>query len=214
MKEKKTNDLGEIASYYTQKLRKFGPNPEGVDWKDEDAQNKRFEQLTRILNQATPDFSVNELGCGYGALLTHLQRNFPLLGSYSGVDISRDMVLTAQNNFGELRKSEFREGSRLQRVADYSFASGVFNVKLSSTDDAWESHVWESIENLSEHSRIGFAINFLTCHSDRKRMDKNLYYPDPSEILKKIIQNFSRDVELIHGHGVFQFTILVSKERS
>ena len=60
--------LKEVSDYYSEKLAEHGNTPKGVDWNGEESQVLRFEQLTKVIHQGTV-FSVNDYGCGYGALL-------------------------------------------------------------------------------------------------------------------------------------------------
>src|SRR3569833_1757886 len=96
----KADLLDEIANYYSEKLAQHGETPRGVDWNGEESQFLRFEQQSKIV--AYPNFfSLNVLGCGYGALLEVIANNFQAF-SYLGIDVSVDMVQAAiqrhQNN--------------------------------------------------------------------------------------------------------------------
>jgi len=55
----------DVANYYSAKLAEHGETPCGVDWNGEESQLLRFEQLIKII-QSSKQFSVNDLGCGYG----------------------------------------------------------------------------------------------------------------------------------------------------
>lgn len=63
--------LSEVANYYTDKLAQHGETPRGVDWNGTESQVLRFEQLGKILPAS--GFSLNDLGCGYGALLDYFK---------------------------------------------------------------------------------------------------------------------------------------------
>ncbi|MBV5304836.1 MAG: hypothetical protein JZU70_11665 [Chlorobium sp.] len=66
------NDLlTEVAEYYTTKLAEHGETPRGVDWNGEESQTLRFEQLCKIID-TSKHFSINDIGCGYGALYDYL----------------------------------------------------------------------------------------------------------------------------------------------
>ena len=67
--------LSAVASYYSEKLAQHGQTPQGADWNSEESQTLRFEQLTKVIIPGRP-FSVNDLGCGYGALYDYLRNNF------------------------------------------------------------------------------------------------------------------------------------------
>ena len=72
MESKKADLLTDIASYYSEKLAEYGDKPQGVDWNGEESQIIRFEQLCKLINHEISIFSLNDLGCGYGALLDYL----------------------------------------------------------------------------------------------------------------------------------------------
>ena len=73
MENNKTSLLDEVATYYAEKLAEHGDTPRGVDWNGEESQKVRFAQLCKIIESKTPNFSLNDLGCGYGALLDYLR---------------------------------------------------------------------------------------------------------------------------------------------
>ena len=83
---KELNDiLDEVADYYTGKLEAHGCTPGGVDWNGEESQVLRFEQLCRIIPDAG-SFSINDLGCGYGALYEYLKPRYVDF-DYRGIDV-------------------------------------------------------------------------------------------------------------------------------
>lgn len=72
MRENEINLISEVADYYADKLARYGDTPRGVDWNGEESQRLRFDNLCRIIDRDT-DFSLNDLGCGYGALSDFLK---------------------------------------------------------------------------------------------------------------------------------------------
>ena len=81
------------ARYYGEKLRQFGAVPRGVDWKSEESQRLRFVQLLRLIDEREMA-SVNDYGCGYGALSDYLRaRGFR--GRYVGFDVAKPMIAAA-----------------------------------------------------------------------------------------------------------------------
>ena len=198
--------LGAIGRYYSGKLAAHGASPRGVDWNSSESQQLRFKQLARICG-AEARFSLNDIGCGYGALFDHLCG----LGKecdYLGVDISEAMIAKA----GALHPGcRFAVGERAGRVADYSVASGIFSVRLSTGDDAWLAHILRTLDQLDAESGRGFAFNCLTRHSDPDLMREDLYYADPARLLDHCKTRFSRNVALLHDYGLYEFTMLVRK---
>ena len=62
-----------VQEYYDEKIRTHGPTARGVDWKSAESQQLRFAQLVRVIDSSRP-FTVNDFGCGYGALLDYLKQ--------------------------------------------------------------------------------------------------------------------------------------------
>lgn len=201
--------LQEVAEYYSSKLGEHGVSPRGVDWNSEESQRLRFMQLTKII-QHQKKFSLIDLGCGYGALFHYLKeywRDF----SYLGCDVSADMVLAARRHIGTKANANFILGSEPPEVADYSVASGIFNVRLGRSDAEWYEYLLATLDVLDRSSRTGFAFNCLTSWSDTEKKRDYLYYADPAALFSICKQRYSRHIALLHDYGLYEFTILVRK---
>src|SRR5437867_12824363 len=86
----------DIGRYYTKKILRHGPTAAGVDWSCTLTQELRFVQLLKLCDFGTP-FSINDVGCGYGALLSFLGRRYRRAKiDYWGVDISLQMIEEAR----------------------------------------------------------------------------------------------------------------------
>lgn len=201
--------LRRVAEYYSEKLAKFGATPLGVDWNSADSQRLRFAQLSLLLPQSRP-FSINDLGCGYGALLEFLaERGCDV--DYRGFDVSPDMIRAASERHRERRQAAFFQGARPASPADYSVASGIFNVRSGFTDAEWTDYVDATLDELNRGSRCGFAFNCLTLYSDPERRRPDLYYADPCRFFDQCMRRFGPWVSLLHDYGLYEFTIIVRK---
>lgn len=203
--------LQEVAEYYSGKLGEHGVSPRGVDWNGEEGQRLRFTQLSKII-QRQQGFSINDLGCGYGALFDYLN-NYYADFSYTGCDVSADMVLAAENRLGTKASAHFFVGSEPPEVADYGIASGIFNVRLERSDDEWHEYLVATLDILDRTSRTGFAFNCLTSWSDTDKKRDYLYYANPAALFDLCKRRYSRHVALLHDYGLYEFTMLVRKER-
>jgi SAM-dependent methyltransferase len=210
MQNKRSDLLAEVAEYYSSKLARYGATPRGVDWNGEESQTLRFEQLRMIINTSKP-FSVNDLGCGYGAFYDFLAERYDSF-SYSGIDVSESMILAAQQRHREKGQARFVLSSEPEQVADYGVASGIFNVRLRRSDDEWRSFLEATLDVFDRTSRVGFAFNCLTSYSDADKMRDYLYYADPCALFDICKRRYSRNVALLHDYGLYEFTILVKKE--
>lgn len=201
--------LQDVARYYSAKLAEHGQTPRGVDWNGEESQALRFAQLCRLLPEAGA-FSVNDLGCGYGAFLEYLSARHAQF-SYVGWDVSSDMVNAARQRCVGMRHASFEIGASPAKAADYGIASGIFNVKLDHAAEHWREYVHETLDALDRSSTRGFAFNCLTSYSDADRMRSHLHYADPCELFDHCKRRYSRNVALLHDYGLYEFTILVRK---
>ncbi len=205
-----TNLLEEVANYYSKKLAEYGVTPRGVDWNSEEGQKVRFEQLCKIIGPKSSNFSLNDLGCGYGALLDYL-RNKHANCTYIGVDVSSEMIKVAKQLYAVTDQARFITSAEPDEVADYGVASGIFNVRLGRSDAEWFDYLQANLDVLDRTSSLGFAFNCLTSYSDEDKKRDYLYYADPCRLFDMCKRRYSRQVALLHDYGLYEFTILVRK---
>jgi len=209
MLEKKTDLLTEVADYYSEKLAQHGETARGVDWNGEESQELRFEQLCKIID-GRRQFSLNDLGCGYGALNDFLAACYSGF-SYSGIDVSEGMIKAAEQRPRARSQARFVLASEPDGVADYGVASGIFNVRLGRSDAEWRAYLEATLDILDRTSRLGFSFNCLTSYSDAEKMRDYLHYADPCALFDLCKRRYSRNVALLHDYGLYEFTILVRK---
>jgi SAM-dependent methyltransferase len=197
-----------VGAYYSEKLKRHGTAPRGVDWSSTASQFLRFAQLVKICDVSRP-FSLNDFGCGYGALLAYLaDRHASAEVAYRGIDIAPDMIAAARHRWRQVPRAEFAVGSGCGRVADYSIASGVFNVRLGWPLAAWEAYVESILSDLHASSRIGFGVNFMSPLAD-EAAGENLYRAKPERWIGFCRDRLGCDVEHVAGYGLPEFTLLV-----
>ncbi len=201
--------LSEVADYYSAKLAAHGETPCGVDWNGEDSQLLRFKQLSKVIEQPQ-GFSINDLGCGYGALFDYLDAHYQDF-AYNGCDVSDDMIHAANARYSSNHNTRFAVASEPAGVADYGIASGIFNVRLGRNDAEWSDYLEATINVLYHSSQRAFAFNCLTSYSDTGKMRDYLYYADPCHWFDLCKRRYSPHVALLHDYGLYEFTILVRK---
>lgn len=198
--------LSQVKKYYSEKIRTHGPTARGVDWNSQESQQLRFTQLLKLIDHDGA-FTVNDFGCGYGALADYLKRNGYNF-RYTGFDISPEMTASAK----ELNPDMDFIGDKAElREADYTLASGIFNVKLNTLDEDWTNYMMGVLDTINSLSKIGFAFNALTKYSDAEFMRGDLYYADPLFFFDHCKTRYSRFVALLHDYQLYEFTILVRK---
>jgi SAM-dependent methyltransferase len=201
-----------VASYYSARLAEHGATARGVDWNGTYSQELRFAQLLRVLDDPGQSFSMNDVGCGYGALADFLCRTGYHF-EYVGYDVSNAMIEAARKRHQHTASVRFADADAAlsPTPAEYTVASGIFNVKLDVDVERWQAYVIDAIERIAAASQRGFAFNMLTAYSDPERMRPNLYYADPSFYFDYCMRAFGRRVALLHDYELFEFTLIVKR---
>lgn len=198
-----------VAEYYTRKVQEWGPTPQGVDWNSRESHEIRIEQLLKICDRSG-FFSLNDLGCGYGALYGYMiERKYDF--EYHGYDLSEAMIEKAHTSYKNADNCHFTQSDVLEE-ADYTTACGLFNVKMDVDPKNWEEYVLEVLEKIDRASRRGFAFNIQTRYSDPEHMKDHLYYADPCFYFDFCKNKFSKHVALLHDYPLYEFSILVRKD--
>jgi SAM-dependent methyltransferase len=198
------------VEHYADKWSRHGATPLGVDWNGEASQVLHFEQLLRLAEPGAR-FTANDLGCGYGALLDHLDRRGGCAG-FRGYDVNESMIRAARERTAGRTDASFEVLAAPDRPADYGFASGIFTLRLGRSDAECQRQMFETLDALDRTSTRGFAFNCLTSYSDVDRMRDYLYYPDPCAVFDRCKRRHSSNVALLHDYGLYAFTVLVRKD--
>lgn len=202
----------DINKFYDQNLQSHGNTAQGVGWKNQEAQQVRFGQLLKLLTDRN-GFSVNDLGCGTGDFAQYLFSNGFASFEYTGYDMLEKMVQIASNIYKDEPGCTFKQitGAADMAEADYTVASGIFNIRYELTNEEWLPYIIQTITQMNASSRKGFAFNALTSYSDADKMQPYLYYSDPLYLFDYCKKHFSRNVALLHDYNQYDFTILVRK---
>lgn len=199
--------LNSIEDLYTKNLDKYGKKSSSVGWLKQDEQTLRFEKLLGCFNTNNLE-SLNDLGSGYGAVLDYLAEKNIKLTNYNAYDISEAM-LDNIDVYDGININKFKN-KFIETAADYSIASGIFNVKFDSTDAEWQKNMLTTLDNLNAFSRKGFSFNVLTSYVDYK--EPHLYYADPCFFFDYCKKHFSKKVTLIHDYPLWEWSLVVIKE--
>ena len=210
MLNQKSDLLKEVADYYGEKLLHYGETPQGVDWNGEFGQQARFNELCKLID-GCGEFSVNDLGCGYGAMKDFLQQRYGDVFRYCGIDISPEMIAAARKRSNGDARTRFVCMALPDQVADFGVASGIFNVRQQRPDAEWREYIESTLDELNRTSLKGFTFNCLTSYSDEEKKQSHLFYADPLYFFDLCKRRYSRNVALLHDYGLYEFTILVRK---
>lgn len=207
--------LGQVEQYYSKKILTYGPTPLGVDWSCVPTQEMRFVQLLKICesdNAFAAAMRLNDVGCGYGALLAFLgKRHRKKTIDYMGLDVSPAMIAHAQKRWKNRALTSFQVASSGFRMADYAVASGIFNVKLTQPTALWEQMIAQTLDDMHATSQRGFAVNFLSPMPDGAPRIPELYCAPPDIWRSYCQQTLGAQVEVVTGYGLREYTLLVRK---
>ena len=201
-----------LNKYFSEKLISFGATPQGVDYNGAEAQERRFEQLVRVINASRP-FTVIDYGSGYGAMFDFLQKKGWQF-EYHGIDLIEEMVLAGRAAHKDFPHAHFTTNESEVPQADYLLAGAIFNIKLDASYEDWQDFVVKTLRRMNALCSKGFSFNMLTRYSDADRMAQrpDLFYGDPLFFFDLCKRKFSRNVALLHDYGLYDFTILVRKD--
>lgn len=200
-----------IAEHYEKRLARFGALAQGVLWRNAEGQKLRFDVLVRIFEPGDRHggITVNDLGCGYGAFFDYLKGRPVMAGSrYTGYDICAAMVETATGRIHDPR-ARFVHSAAATETADYSFASGTFNLKADVEAGPWNAYVKASLADLWRRTNKGLAFNMLSVTSTRR--EEGLYYADGAEFLEFCAATLSRNAVLADDYPLREWTIFVRR---
>jgi SAM-dependent methyltransferase len=199
-----------VERHYSGTVARHGATAFGVDWSCVPTQELRFVQLLKLCDFARP-FSINDVGCGYGALLGFLGRRHRGTSiDYLGVDLSEQMIAHAHRMWIRHRKASFEVAAQSTRTADYSVASGIFNVKLSVPEARWIRFIERSLDDIHATSNRGFAVNFLASLARGTLGKAELYRTDAKTWATYCRKRYRAKVEVLANYGMREFTLLVS----
>ncbi len=202
----------DVASYYGEKVLRHGATPLGVDWTCVPTQQLRFVQLLKVV-QPGGFFTLNDIGCGYGALLAFMrQRRRARDFDYLGIDLAPAMIDAARALHGHRRNARFACGSTPSRMADYSVASGIFNVRLGHDDAAWRELVAKTLRTLAARSARAFAVNFLGAVPADVTSPRELYRANPGEWQSWCESELGWRCDVLRDYGMREFTLHCFRE--
>lgn len=199
--------LKPLAGIFDRRIAEWGATARGVYWRNEQGQRLRFEVLARILDQDHAPFTVNDLGCGYGAFFDFLAPQFEdRLAGFTGYDIAPLMIAEAKARIKDPR-AQFVRSAVATEEADYSFVSGTFNMCLKAKPADWAAYIEDSLVQLFGKTRKVMAFNMLNGTGIARG---DLYYADPARFVL-FCQKLGKKVQLAVDYPLLEWTIFVHR---
>jgi SAM-dependent methyltransferase len=200
-----------VVRAYERRLSRYGPTAQGVFWKNQEWQLRRYAILEDIFDDMAQagGITIHDFGCGYGSLFEYLADKAVMKRSrYIGTDMSQGMIDAAKARHADPR-GEFVHGMSAHEIADYTIVSGTYNMHMGADAEEWVEYTQASLKQLWQHTRRGLAFNMLRDDTDVHYA--GLYYADPVRFLTFVRESLSPEAEVIFDPPLPDFTIFVRR---
>jgi SAM-dependent methyltransferase len=190
-----------VLDFYGERWREFGYDTRSLGIGSRASQEERFRVLAAIGD--LQGASVLDVGCGFGDLLTYLERK-DVSVRYTGIDIQSSFVEEARRRNP---RSEFVctdiEKFPPDRRFDYVLISGTFNVKFRDDQEEW---VFRMLGRLFAMAGRGLGINLLSTYYDPGHFREDMFYCEPERAFAAA-HAITRWVILRHDYLPHDFTL-------
>ena len=202
-----------IRNVYTKRFVKYGRQPTGIFWSNEQRQVSRFKIILDQILFVRPKGSVSiaDVGCGYGAMLRFIRENKAYSRLiYSGYDINPTLIKACKSD-ARLTSRHFHIGHRPVNSVDFSVMSGTYNMAVTSNVDDWEDYFLGCLESCWKYSRRGMVFNLLS--SEKSHIsDGSLYYANVKRIRGYCKTNFGVTRVIREPHLPSDATFMVTRD--
>lgn len=199
-------DFARLTELYENRLLEHGLDAKTVGWGSRSDQSMRFEVLCRGLDLRGK--RVLDIGCGLGDFVPWAEEKYGADFDYLGVDLSRGLIIAAQERFTRPRR-QFLVGTltpdRKIGEFDITVLSGALTFKTKNNIATMRtilSRAWD-------HSREAMCCNFMSSYVDSQTR-KNFHYSP--EKLFSFAKTLSRFVTVHHDYDLWEFTLQVFRE--
>ena len=159
----------EIASTFSRRFTKFGPQPEASLWFSERRQRARFSIIVDIICERMQNrkVSICDIGCGYGGFLKFLQNEHNDIDfEYTGYDLADNLIEFCDRKMSS-KNARFMQGSRPVELMDFSIMSGTYNYAPQTTVTDWRSYFRSELESIFAKTKKCLILNLMIANVPR-----------------------------------------------
>jgi SAM-dependent methyltransferase len=208
VKKSVTEAIEKIRDTYSNLVVEHGAHARAGGYQDEEKRNLRYDRLLRVLDDAPEQFTIAELGCGYGAFYTYLDERMPgRINHYDGYDVSAEMLRRARDHLGNRPVTLMLE-NHVVREADYVFISGIFNVKMNAASSDWQRYIDDTLKLSFAKARLGLAF-YLLSNSRVDFRNQEFYYCDAKDMMDFCNKNLSSFYIIDESYPLYEMTCCV-----
>jgi len=201
----------QINVIYNKRFQRYHNTPKGVFWNSSLSQDLRLNIIldTIIKKLKYNDFSLADIGCGYGRLFEIIkERNLGNRINYYGFDINKEFVSFCSKN-NKFEKVSFEVGTHPSKNVDFVVISGTYNLTPINNKSFWEDYIIKNLTNNWKFVRKAMIFNCLV--KDKREIDGTLYYAELSWIKKMCEENFCNPEVIRHNLLKEDITIILKK---
>ena len=201
-----------VADEYNSRFIRYGAQPKSSLWFSEQRQFLRFDLIIDCIksNPVPRYFSVNDVGCGYGGFLQHLQDNFSNdRFSYAGFDLAKSPIAYCERKYAK-KGARFYFIGTPSEMADYSVMSGTFNYAPDLNVKAWKDYLFTNLSSIWSLTRSSMIFN-LMISEEEKITSQNISYIQKETVVNFCQRNFGTTQEYFCSKLPREITFCVSK---
>ena len=191
-----------IAQKYNKRFTKWGAVPEASLWFSKERQLVRFKLIADVIAQKRPkeNFSINDIGCGYGAFIPYLFKRFPIADfTYTGFEIAEKPLNYCIKKY-QTSNIVFEMGNSPKRQSDFSIMSGTYNYAPVLSPKVWQAYLFKNLSQIWSYSRCGMIFN-LSIASEAKITSQNISYFSQENVME-FCQNELGKTSLIFSNSL------------
>jgi SAM-dependent methyltransferase len=174
-----------LQKTYRDRFLKYGATPTGSFWLSKIRQDKRFKLILDQIMLQSPrtNFSIADIGCGYGALAAYLSNDTRFRHvEYTGYDISPELITASQQQLTNSR-FRFQVGTCPDHPTAFVVMSGTYN--LAATQDllAWERYLFDCLKACWNKTTRAMIFNLQVAKTAHIAKDA-IYYAECENVIK------------------------------
>lgn len=197
-----------VRERFSARLQVYGRDPRTLGWGSSLDPEQRLESFSREILSASAK-SIVDVGCGYGALLSHLGK-IGWKGTYHGVDIVTqllDLVEPIDGINHSTSAASCDDDLSDLGMFDVSVASGVFNYEVASGNVEF---IQASLSSMWLITRKRLVVDFMSTHVDWRHVGS--WHMDP-ELALRLGQDLpDGSPTLRDDYASYEFMLIVDRE--
>lgn len=201
-------DQEKVSLYYDKACRAANTGWQASLWLSAEDQYYRYVLMGQMLNWQ--GCSVLDIGCGQGDLYQFIKERSKNV-TYTGVDISQEMVTAAKRRFpdAEFLHADFLSEDFQPKQYDFVLGIGTFAVKLDGNQMEYFKRSINKLYKIANRA-VGITLSSVKSAYDMK-FEEFYHYYDPAEVLN-ICLGVTPSVILNHSTLPLEMAVFLHKE--